>query len=116
MVTSPFWRPAIVVVSLDARLEFARASFFFLQESLGQLYVWSKEQLKESNVFSAVIGVFGDLTSASVQMHRKWASRSGFVKDVASWLRRCVGLRADKVPGPSVPSRARSAPLRRMSI
>ena len=35
---------------------------------------------------SAVTGVFVGLTSASVRMHRNWASRSRFVKDVASWL------------------------------
>ena len=48
-------------------------------------------QLEESFVFSAVIGVFASLSSASGRMHRKRASRSWCVKDVASWLRRLVG-------------------------
>ena len=39
---------------------------------------------------SAVFGVFDGFMSASVRMHRKRASRSRFVKDVASWLRRLV--------------------------
>ena len=48
----------------------------------------------ESNVFSAWIGVFTGLTSASVRMHRKRASRSRFVKDAASFG---SSPRADKV-------------------
>ena len=42
------------------------------------------------------------------------ASRSRFVKNVASWLRRLVvsqsGQGSREVPGPSVPGRVRSAP------
>ena len=63
MVTGLSWRSAFLELS-------------------GQLCVWSKELMVESNVFSAVIGVFAGLTSASVRMHRNGASRSQFVKGV----------------------------------
>ena len=65
-----------------------RGRLVWFQESRGRLCVWSKEHLEESNVFFAAIGVFDGLTSAFVRMHWKRASRSWFVKDVASWLRR----------------------------
>ena len=72
---------------LDSSFKFARRRFGF-PESRGQLCVWNKEHLEEFSVFSAVIGVFAGLMFVSVRMHRKRASRSRFVKDVASWLRK----------------------------
>ena len=66
-----------------------------------------------------MIGVFVGLTSASVRMHRKRGSRSRFVKDAASWLRRFVesqrGQGEGEAPSRSVPGRVRFAPLFRMS-
>ena len=81
MVTSPSWRSAIVVLSQSL----TRGRLFCLQQSLGQLCVWGKELLVESYVFSAVIGVFAGLTSASVRMHRKRAL-GAFLKDVVRRL------------------------------
>ena len=67
-----------------------------------------------------LIRSFVGLTFASVRMHQKWDSRSRFVKDVASWLRRLVGSQSGQgsgeAPGPSVPSRVRFAPSLQMSI
>ena len=70
--------------------------------------------------FSAVIGVFAGLASASVRLRRKRSSRSRFVKDVVSWLRKWVlsrnGQGSRAAPGPSVPGRVRSAPSRWKSV
>ena len=71
---------------LDARFKFARASHLVSGEPWST--VRNKEHLEEFYVFSAVMGVFAGLMSASVWMHRKRASRSRFVKDVASWILR----------------------------
>ena len=118
-VTSLSWRPAIVVLSqvlTQASFKIAGRRVWF-PESHGQLCVWSKEVLVESYVFSAVIGLFAGFMSASVRMRRKRSSRSRFVKDVVSWLRRWAvslnGQGSRAVPGPSVPGRVRSAPSRR---
>ena len=47
------------------------------------------------------------------RMHRKWASRSRFVRVVASWIRRTVGSQSGQgsreAPGPSVHGRMRFA-------
>ena len=44
---------------------------------------WSTVRMEQrAHVFSAVIGVFAGLTSASLRMHRKRSSRSRFEKDV----------------------------------
>ena len=69
-----------------------RLSWF--QESHGQLCVWSREHPEESCVFSAVIGVFAGLMSATVRMYRKRASRSRFVKGVVSLPRKLVESRS----------------------
>ena len=78
----------------------------------------NKMHLREYFVFSAVIGAFAGLMSASVRMHRKRASRSRFVKYVVNWLRSWAVSRSGQgsraVPGPSVPGRVLSAPSRRM--
>ena len=81
----PHHRGALSI--LDASLRFAQASYSALR---GQLCVWNKELLVESCVFSAVIGVFAGLTSASVRMHRKREWHSRFAKDAASWRRKFV--------------------------
>ena len=70
---------------------------------------WSTEHLEEVRVCSALTGVFAGLMSAYARIHRKRASRSRFVRDVASWLLRQVvcqsGQGSREVPGPSVPGR-----------
>ena len=80
----------------------------------------TKEHLEESYVFSAVIGVCAGLMSASVRMRQKKGSRSRFVKDVVSLLRRWGvsrnGQGSGGVPGPSVPGHVRFAPSRRMQL
>ena len=103
----------------DASFKFARASHMVSGEP------WSTvraEQIAFGEewwggtfyVSSAVIGVCAGLMSASVRMRRKIASRSRFVKDVVSWLRRLgvsqSGQGSRETPGPSVPGRVRSAP------
>ena len=92
-----------------------RGRLTWFQESFGQLCVWSKEHLEESYVFSAFIGVFAGLMSASVRMHQKRASRSRFVKDVASWLRMLVGSQGGQGSS-EVPGHVRFAPARRKSV
>ena len=71
-------------------------------------------------VSSAVIAVCAGLMSACVLMLRKKASRSRFVMDVASWLRRLVrslsGQGSTEAPGPSVPDRLRFAPSRHVGL
>ena len=59
--------------SLDpwCQLQILRGRPTWFQESHGQLCVWNNEHLGEFSVFSAVIGVFDCLMSASVWMHRK---------------------------------------------
>ena len=102
----------------DASFKFARASYL--------LWSWSTVHLKhrafggEFFVSSTVIGVCIGLMSAFVPMHRKRASRSRFVKDVVSWLRRWAvsrnGQGSRAAPGPSVPGRVRFAPSRRRPV
>ena len=96
-----------------------RGRLTWFQESHGQLTERTeKRTFGGFSVFSAVIGVFSGLMSASVRMHRKRASRSRFVEDVASWLRRWAvsqsGHGSREGPGPSVPGRVRCAPSRQM--
>ena len=109
-ITSTVWSSATVVFSQS-----------WTQASSSRVHlIASKEHLEESYVFSAVIGVFAGLMSASVLMHRKWASLSRFAKVVAGWLRRLVGCQSGQgsreVPDPSVPGRVRFASSLRMSI
>ena len=84
-VASLSWRSAIVALSQSltpASTSRGRLSWF--QESHGPLCVWNKEDLGESWVFSAVIGVCAGLMSASVRRRRKRASCSLFVMVVVS--------------------------------
>ena len=92
----------------------SRGRLIWFQESLGQLCVWSKQHLVESYVFSAMIGAFAGLTSASARVHRKRASRSRFVKEAASWLRRLVESQSGRGSrgAPARCIRARSRALR----
>ena len=109
---SLFWRSAIVGLSQSLiQASSSRGRLIWFQESRGQLCVWSKEHFGESHVFSAEIGVFTLLMSASVRMHRKRASRSRFVKDIASPEVGRVSERTRFKRSSSV----RSAPSRRMS-
>ena len=115
MVASLFWRSAIVELSQSMmHASSSRGRLIWFQESLGQLWVWSKEHLVESYVFSEMIGAFAGLTSASARVHRKRASRSWIVKEAASWLRRLVESQSGRgsrgAPARSI--RARSRALR----
>ena len=89
MVTSLSWRSATVVLSiLDASFKFVRASFL-------------------------VSGVCAGRMSASVRMRQKQGSRSRFLKDAVSLLRRWGVSRSGQgsraVPGPSVPGHVRAS-------
>ena len=89
-----FWRSVALGLSQSLmQASSLRGRLFQFQESLDQLRVRSKDHSEESCVFFAVIFVFAGSTSASVRMHPTTASRSQFVKDVDSWLRRLVGSR-----------------------
>ena len=109
MVTSPSWRSA--AVELTQSFKFARASFL-VRAMVNCAY--GTKSIRGDFVFSAVIGIFAGLMSASVRMQRKRTSRSRFVKDVASSLRRWVvsqsGQGSREAPGPSVPQLPDPAP------
>ena len=101
----------------DASFTFARASYLVSGEPCSTVRREQKA-FEGFHVSSAVIGVVGGLTSATVRMHRKRGLRSRFVKDVASWPRRLVesqnGQGSREAPGPFVPGRVRFAPSLRM--
>ena len=66
MVTSLSWRSAIVLLSpFLTPASNSRARLSWLQGNHGQLCVWNKEHWGEFFVFSAVIGVFAGMMSAS---------------------------------------------------
>ena len=91
-VTSLFWRSAVVELSqfLMQVSSFAWASYLVSGAPWSNCAYGAKSIWRQSCVFSAVIGVFVGVTSASVRMHRKRASHLRFVKDAASWPRRLV--------------------------
>ena len=106
------WRSAIVLLSQSLMpASNVRWRLIWLQESHGQQCVWNKEHLDQFFVFSAVIGVFAGLMSASVRMHWKSASRSRRVKDVVSWHRRWAVSRNERFRISSRSVRARSRAL-----
>ena len=99
LVMSSSWHSATVVLSRSLMPPSNLCEPSWFQESHGQLCGGNRELSGKFFVFSAVIGVFGGLMSASARMHRKRASRSRFVKDVVSLLRRWgVSLGTDTVP------------------
>ena len=94
---------------LDASFKFARASYLVSGEP------WSTVRMEQSTYGGILcllrsVGVFGGLMSASVRMHWTRASRSRFVKNVASWLRRWVVSQSGQ-GSREVPDRARSRAL-----
>ena len=99
---------------LDARFKFARASYLVSGEP------WSTVRM-EQRTFGRILCLLRsdwslqwlDVCICTDVSER--ASRSRFVKDVASWFRRWVvsqsGQGSREVPGPSVPGRVRSGSI-----
>ena len=74
---------------LDASFKFARASHLVSGEPWSA-FCMEQRAFGGFYVSSAVIGVWACLIFASVRMRPKRGSRSRFVKDVVSWLRKLV--------------------------
>ena len=94
VVTSLSWHSAIVVLSRSLMpASNLRGRLTWFQKSHGQLCDWNKEQLGDFSVFSAVIGVFDDLMSASVRMHAGLLLPRGLLSQQESSLLTVDGLR-----------------------